>query len=84
MKDDQNPTMLTLSILDIKEPAVVEGKMKITEHWCLAHYLIDGHHKAYAAFLEKKPLAMISFLAIDQGASTESDVDKRIPNMENL
>lgn len=43
------PTAFTLSILDVKQPAVWKGDPKITEHWCLAHYLLDGHHKMHAA-----------------------------------
>lgn len=77
IKDGSEPTMISLSVLDVKEPAVWNGEEnpEITSHYCLAHYLVDGHHKAYAAALEGKPLTMISFLATEQGISSAEDVE---------
>ncbi|MUG95416.1 hypothetical protein F7734_24845 [Scytonema sp. UIC 10036] len=43
----KQPTAFTLSVLDIKQPVVWNGDPEITEHWCLAHYLLDGHHKTF-------------------------------------
>jgi hypothetical protein len=39
------PTGIALTVLDVKQPAVSHGEPAITSHWCLAHYLLDGHHK---------------------------------------
>ena len=65
---------VTLSVLDIKSPAVWEGDKDITSHWCLAHYLIDGHHKAYTAAISDKPLTLVSFLSMNQGISSEDEI----------
>ena len=43
------PTALAVSVLDVKGPTDWGGDPEVTEHWCLAHYLLDGHHKTYAA-----------------------------------
>lgn len=65
------PTAVRISILDVKSPVDWEGDKVITSHWCLVHYLIDGHHKAYAAAKNGKPLTLVSFLAVNQGVSSE-------------
>ncbi|WP_375505657.1 hypothetical protein [uncultured Nostoc sp.] len=68
------PTAFTLSVLDIKQPAVWNGDPKITEHWCLAHYLLDGHHKIYAAAQQNAPLNLVSFLAVDESLASEEEI----------
>jgi hypothetical protein len=68
------PTALALSVLDIKEPADWEGEPDVTEHWCLAHYLLDGHHKMFAASQAGKPISLLSFLAVEKGVSSSSEI----------
>ncbi|HEX8235928.1 MAG TPA: hypothetical protein VF600_08225 [Abditibacteriaceae bacterium] len=68
------PTAFTLSILDVKQPAVWDGDPKITEHWCLAHYLLDGHHKMHAAAQQNAPLNLVSFLAVDESLASEEQI----------
>ena len=73
------PTAISLSIFDIKEPAVWPNddiKPKYTSHWCLAHYLIDGHHKIKAASDLNSEITLLSFIAIDQGVSDFYDIDE--------
>jgi len=69
------PTALAISVLDIKQPATWEGNPKINEHWCLAHYLLDGHHKIYAAASVHKPLTLLSCMDVSKGISTTKDVE---------
>ena len=69
------PTALAISVLDIKGPGDWEGTPKITEHWCLAHYLLDGHHKMYAAASVHKPLTVLSFMDMSKSIATEKAVD---------
>jgi hypothetical protein len=69
----QTPTAVAVSVLDIKAPA--EGG---EEHWCLAHYILDGHHKLEAAARANKPLTLVSFLALEQGVSTPEDQQKAL------
>jgi hypothetical protein len=61
------PTALALSVLDIKQPADWEESCEITEHWCLAHYLLDGHHKTYAAAKAGAAITLLGLVALDQG-----------------
>jgi hypothetical protein len=61
----QQPTALAISILDVRGPATSEY-----EHHCLAHFLLDGHHKVYAAAQLNKPLRLLSFVSLDYGVST--------------
>jgi hypothetical protein len=68
------PTAFTLSVLDIKQPADWNGDPEITEHWCLAHYLLDGHHKTYVAAQQNAPLNLVSFLAVDESLASEEQI----------
>lgn len=68
------PTALALSVLDVKQPANWGDKVEVTEHWCLTHYLLDGHHKVYAASNLNQPITLLSFLAIKQSLATEEEI----------
>jgi tRNA isopentenyl-2-thiomethyl-A-37 hydroxylase MiaE len=50
----------------------------VTEHWCLAHYLLDGYHKTYAASLARKSITLLSFLALAESVATEENIDKTL------
>lgn len=70
--DGSIPTALAISILDIKAPALVEKRDDAElEHWCLAHYLIDGHHKIHAAAREGKECSLLSFISRKQSFGGE-------------
>src|SRR5437870_2875316 len=62
------PTAVTLSVFDVKNPY---GQI---EQCCLSHYLIDGHHKAFAAASCSHSITLVSFLALNEGDSSENDV----------
>jgi hypothetical protein len=70
------PTALAVSVLDVKQPADWEGHPEIREHWCLAHYLLDGHHKMSAAAALGQPISLLSFLAVKQGVSSLEQIDR--------
>lgn len=74
----EKPTALAISVLDVRGPATREEGPEVTEHWCLAHYLLDGHHKTYAASLARKPITLLSFLATAESVATEENVDKTL------
>lgn len=63
------PTALALSVLDIKQAS----ESAVNEHWCLAHYLLDGHHKMYAASITGKPITLLSFLSLGESLATEEN-----------
>jgi hypothetical protein len=71
----ERPTALAVSVLDVRGPATREEGPEVTEHWCLAHYLLDGHHKTRAASLTGKPITLLSFLATAESVATEENVD---------
>ena len=68
------PTALALTVLDIKAPAIWAGEPAVAEHWCLAHYLLDGHHKTFAAAEVGKPITLLSFLSLEESIATEENV----------
>lgn len=67
------PTAVSLSVLDVNQPASWDDDAPLTEHWCLAHYLLDGHHKVAAAAAAGRPIRTLSFLAVDEGVSSPAD-----------
>lgn len=74
----ETPTALAVSILDVKQPADWEGNPELNTHWCLAHYLLDGHHKTFAASELDMPVSILSFLAVEQGVSTRDQIGELI------
>jgi hypothetical protein len=73
---EETSTAVTVSVLDVKAPADCEAETTVSTHWCLAHYLIDGHHKTYAAAEAGKPLTFISFLATEHSMSSEDELNE--------
>ena len=71
-------TAVALSVLDIKQPvSYCDEQLQQGydyAHWCLAHYLLDGHHKTLAASQAGRPLSLLSLLAVDQGISLPEQV----------
>jgi hypothetical protein len=72
------PTALAITILDVKGPADWDGDPAITEHWCLAHFLLDGHHKMYAASRANKPITLLSFLAVNECIASEDEIERTL------
>lgn len=78
---NKTPTAISLSVLDIKAPAdwINDQKPEFTGHWCLAHYILDGHHKLFAAADLYKPINLICFLATEEGVNeTPNDIETLI------
>ena len=80
--NNEMPTAVSISILDVKSPADGEDDKVISSHWCLAHYIIDGHHKVFAAANSGKPLTLVSFLAINQGVSSEEEITELLSSLK--
>lgn len=64
----ERPTAVALSVLDIKQPH--DGHA----HWCMAHYLLDGHHKVEAAAQAERPITILAFVPINGGISGEENL----------
>jgi len=69
------PTALALSVLDVRQPGDWEGELDHTKHYCLSHYLIDGHHKVYSASRQEKSITLLSFLAVKECVANKKEID---------
>lgn len=78
LSEGREPTAVALSILDIKAPAYCEDDSAVARHWCLTHYLLDGHHKMQAAAKQHAPITLLSFLAVGQGISSETEISRLV------
>ncbi len=65
------PTAIAVSLLDVKGPSVNDRT-----HWCLAHYILDGHHKVAAAEQSSKEITLLAFIAHDHGVSSTEDIEE--------
>ena len=70
-------TAVAVATLDVCEPAVLQGPDHHA-HWCLTHFLLDGHHKLQAAAETGRPLRLLSLLALDAGLATDAQL-ARLP-----
>jgi hypothetical protein len=74
ISDGNRPTALCLSVLDIKEPADYGDNIDHPQHWCLTHYIVDGHHKIFSASILHKPITLLSFLAKRECIADDEDI----------
>jgi len=72
------PTALAISLLDVKAPAVWEKEPDVTAHWCLVHYLLDGHHKLFASTQENRQVGLLSFISVNNGISTVEQIKQSL------
>jgi hypothetical protein len=80
------PTAISLTILDVKEPAVWPNddiKPEFTSHWCIAHYILDGHHKIKAACELTSEITLLSFIATEKGISSTDDINEVLKHIDN-
>ena len=78
LRAGEAPTAVALSVLDVKQPATGRDEPAITSHWCLAHYLLDGHHKVFAASKIGLPVTLLTFLAVEQGISSPEQIEHMV------
>jgi hypothetical protein len=77
------PTAVAISVLDVKGPADWHGEdIPIVEHFCLAHYLVDGHHKVYAAAKSCSPITLISFLTLEHGIASSEEIGMALTELK--
>jgi hypothetical protein len=81
LSNGETPTALAVSVLDVKRPVDWEGEPAVNAHWCLSHYLLDGHHKTLAASELGLPISILSFLAIEKGVSSREEIKEAIQNL---
>jgi hypothetical protein len=66
LRDGNRPTALALGLVLAKEPALIEHDPAPARHLCLAHFLLDGHHRVFAAAATAKRVTLLSFLSVDE------------------
>jgi hypothetical protein len=72
----KRPTAVALSVLDVRQPFNWGGSPAITKHWCLAHYLIDGHHKTFVAADLDRPITLLALLAVNECLASDEHIDQ--------
>jgi hypothetical protein len=79
LRNGHRPTAFGVSVLDVREPAMFEvEKPEKTKHWCLAHFLLDGNHKMYAAAEAAAPARLLTFISLDWSIATGDEVDQAL------
>jgi hypothetical protein len=68
------PTAVAISTLDVCQPATDDRSTDYYEHWCLTHFLLDGHHKMHGSTDARRPLRPLSLLSIDGSLSTTEQI----------
>jgi hypothetical protein len=75
------PTAVAVSTLDVSRPWVEAAKSSDWfEHWCLTHFLLDGHHKMQAAALTDRPLRLLSLVSLEESPAGDEAV-ARLPEL---
>ncbi len=77
-------TAISIAVLEIRSPWDGGPNPEVVEHWCLTHYLLDGHHKLHAASETGKQLQLLSFIALSEGISTREQVDEAAAVLSSL
>lgn len=68
------PTAVAVSLLDVCQPAVDDGRRDYFAHWALTHFLLDGHHKLQAAAETGESLRLLALLSVDASLATRDQV----------
>lgn len=73
LADGIEPTLVSLSVLDVKGKGAGQPN-----HWCLAHYLIDGHHKLAAAARTGQLVTLIAFITVDHSHASQEHFESML------
>ncbi len=75
------PTALAVSILDTKWVHDFDDYDDLVERpYCLVHFMLDGHHKMYAAALEKRSITLLSIVSKVESIWYEENFDTLFQN----
>ena len=80
----EKPIVVSIGVLDVKtseEYPLINGEEVNPEfgtHWCLANYLIDGHHKIKAASELNQEIDLITFVSRDESWKLIDDMVMKI------
>lgn len=65
----RQPTALAVAVLDVTQPWD-----STQAHWGLTHFLLDGHHKLYAAALGGHSLRLVTLLSVGGSLAAQGQV----------
>ncbi|MFT3900632.1 MAG: hypothetical protein QM728_10385 [Gordonia sp. (in: high G+C Gram-positive bacteria)] len=81
MRDGITPTAVALSNLEVRAPATSWPDDDSYWHWCLTHFLLDGHHKLEAAATTGEPVQILALVSVaDSRGEARRDLD-RLPEL---
>jgi hypothetical protein len=71
-------TAVSIATLEVRAPAeyYTEQPPDPSEHWCLTHYLLDGHHKLHAAEQNGKPVSLLSFIIWSESMASRGQIEE--------
>lgn len=72
------PTAVAISTLDVCQPAMDTRSVDYYGHWCLTHFLLDGHHKMHAAADSGRPLRLLSLLSVVGSLATAEQIAEAV------
>lgn len=75
---ERGRAVVAVSTLDRCLPATDTEATDYHEHWCLTHFLLDGHHRTQAAASTGRALPLLSLLALDACLAEPRD-HQRLP-----
>jgi hypothetical protein len=83
LANGDRPTALALSVLDVKGPSMFEEPADVAAHACLAHYLLDGHHKVRAAGAASRPVTLLSFLSLSESVARAEEIELALDRLRD-
>ena len=84
LRNGHIPTAVAYSYVESRHPAAF-GSGKLPDFGCLTHFMLDGHHKMFAAAELKKPISLLSFLSKKRSQVIEFHRESRkTPLIESL
>jgi len=77
-------TAVCIATLEVRAPAEWTGEEPPdpSEHWCLTHYLLDGHHKLHAADKSRKPVSLLSFITWSESMASREQIAEVLSFMQ--
>jgi hypothetical protein len=76
LRSSSRPTAVAVTTLDVCQPAMAEQSSDYYAHWCLTHFLLDGHHKMQAAAQSGQPLRLLSLVSVGASLATAAQVNR--------
>lgn len=84
----EQPIVISVGVLDVKtseEYPLINGEEVNPEfgtHWCLANYIIDGHHKMKAASELNQEIGLITFISRDESWKLIDDMVSKLTGVK--